>query len=107
MKSTPFLHKFLSIIFSIKQEEWLLSIFSFLFIFLLFASYAILRPIREALGVEVGEDEIKWLFLATFISCIFASLASMYLSTKIKRKHYINGIFIFFALNALCFVLEL
>lgn len=107
MKSTPFLHKFLSIIFSIKQEEWLSSIFSFLFIFLLFASYAILRPIREALGVEVGEDEIKWLFLATFISCIFASLASMYLSTKIKRKHYINGIFIFFALNALCFVVVL
>ena len=88
-------------IFSIKRKELFLSSYAFLFIFLLFSSYTILRPIREAFGVELGEKEIKWLFLSTFITCIFTSLAAMYLSTRIKRKFYINGIFIFFVTNAI------
>ncbi|TLD81168.1 MFS transporter [Helicobacter sp. MIT 11-5569] len=70
---------------------------------MLFSSYAILRPMRDALGLEGGKDELKWLFLATFIVCIFASVLLMWLSGKIKRRFYADCVFIFFGLNLLVF----
>ena len=90
-------------IFSLKQEELKLLLYSFLFIFMLFGSYAILRPLRDALGLEGGQEELKWLFLATFILAIFCSLTLMFVASRIKKKFYIDVILIFFALNLLLF----
>lgn len=78
-------------IFSLKQEEFKLFLYAASFIFLLFASYAILRPLRDAFGIEGGDKEIKWLFLATFITTLLASLLAMWLSTRVKRKNYLNA----------------
>lgn len=86
-------------IFNLKQEEFKLFLYAASFIFLLFASYAILRPLRDAFGIEGGDKEIKWLFLATFITTLLASLLAMWLSTRVKRKNYLNAIYLFFALT--------
>lgn len=94
---------FLYKILSLKEGELKLLALSCGFIFVLFSSYAILRPMRDALGLEGGEDELKWLFLATFIVCVFSSLLLMWLSGKIKRRFYADCVFIFFALNLLAF----
>lgn len=88
---------------SLKEGEFKLLILSSSFIFMLFGSYSILRPMRDALGLEGGKDELKWLFLATFIVCILASLCLMWLSGKIKRRFYADYVFIFFALNLIAF----
>ncbi|WP_394997719.1 NTP/NDP exchange transporter [uncultured Helicobacter sp.] len=90
-------------IFSVKRGELPLLILSASFIFVLFASYALLRPLRDSLGLEGGEEELKWLFLSTFVATLFASLLAMWLSTKVKRKNYLNTIYCFFALNLLGF----
>ena len=90
-------------IFSLKQEELKLLLYSFLFIFMLFSSYAILRPLRDALGLEGGQDELKWLFLATFILALLCSILIMFVASRIKKKFYIDVILIFFALNLLLF----
>lgn len=90
-------------ILSLKEGELKLLALSCGFIFVLFSSYAILRPMRDALGLEGGKDELKWLFLATFVVCIFFSLLLMWLSGKIKRRFYADCVFIFFALNLLVF----
>lgn len=82
--------------FNLKQEEFKLFLYAASFIFLLFASYAILRPLRDAFGIEGGDKEIKWLFLATFITTLLASLLAMWLSTRVKRKNYLNAIYLFF-----------
>ena len=79
-----FIYKLLSL----KEGEFKILALSCGFIFMLFSSYAILRPMRDALGLEGGQEELKWLFLATFIACILASLLLMWLSTKIKRRFY-------------------
>lgn len=94
---------FLYKILSLKEGELKLLALSCGFIFVLFSSYAILRPMRDALGLEGGEDELKWLFLATFVVCVFSSLLLMWLSGKIKRRFYADCVFIFFALNLLAF----
>lgn len=90
-------------LFSLKEGEFKILALSCGFIFMLFSSYAILRPMRDALGLEGGQEELKWLFLATFISCILASLLLMWLSGRIKRRFYTDCVFIFFALNLLIF----
>lgn len=90
-------------LFSLKEGEFRLLALSFGFIFVLFSSYAILRPMRDALGLEGGEDELKWLFLGTFLACIVASLVLMWLSTRVKRRFYADIVFIFFALNLFVF----
>ena len=94
-----FLHK----VFSLKDGEFKLLALSFCFIFALFSSYALLRPIRDALGLTGGKDELKWLFLGTFMACIIASLVLMWLSTRVKRRFYIDFVLIFFGLNLLIF----
>ncbi len=94
-----FLHK----VFSLKDGEFKILALSFAFIFALFSSYSLLRPVRDALGLSGGDSELKWLFLATFIACIIASLVLMWLSTRVKRRFYIDCVLIFFGLNLLGF----
>ena len=94
---------FLQKVFSLKDGEFKLLALSFAFIFALFSSYSLLRPVRDALGLSGGESNLKWLFLATFIACIIASLVLMWLSTRIKRRFYIDCVLIFFGLNLLAF----
>lgn len=90
-------------LFSLKEGEFKLLILSFSFIFVLFSSYALLRPIRDALGLSGGDDELKWLFLGTFLATIASSLTLMWLSTRIKRRFYIDFVLVFFGLNLLIF----
>ena len=95
--------KLLHALFDIKREEIKLLSLSFAFIFVLFCSYSLLRPIRDALGLSGGDDELKWLFLGTFVACIFSSLTLMWLSTRVKRRFYMDFVLMFFALNLLIF----
>ncbi|RDU57113.1 MFS transporter [Helicobacter sp. MIT 00-7814] len=88
---------------NLQKGEFVLLLCSFIFMFLIFASYGILRPVRDALGLENGSENLKWLFLATFVTMIVFSLLAMWLSGFVKRKLYIDCIFVFFTLNLLCF----
>ncbi|STP12912.1 MFS family protein [Helicobacter mustelae] len=90
-------------IFHLKPGEWKLLVMATSFIFLLFFSYAILRPIRDSLGLSGGSMELKWLFFGTFIATVVGSILAMVLSTRIQRKHYVNGIFLFFITNLVGF----
>ncbi|ARJ57452.1 NTP/NDP exchange transporter [Campylobacter cuniculorum] len=90
-------------ILSVKAEEIKLLLLSFCLIFALFCSYALLRPMRDALGLEGGGEALKWLFLATFIVIIAVSLAMMVLASRVKRKLYVDCVFLFFALNLVLF----
>lgn len=42
----------------------------FILFFLLFASYFMLRPVRETFGIAGGVDNLHWLFLGTFIATL-------------------------------------
>lgn len=98
------MNKLLSLL-SLEKQEIKLLLYSVLLVFLLFAAYAFLRPIRDALGIEKGTEELKWLFLGTFLATLICSLLAMNLSGMIKRKLYADGVFIFFALNLIGFYL--
>ena len=56
------------------MKDFRLFALSFCFIFSVFCAYAILRPVRDALGIHGSTDELKWLFLGTFVFTLFRSL---------------------------------
>lgn len=95
--------KFLNFFLALKKEECILLILSTLFVFFIFMSYAILRPIRDGLGLTNSHKELRWLFLASFIAMLLCSTLAMYISSKIKRKNYISCVFFFFIANLICF----
>ncbi|AWM92674.1 MFS transporter [Pseudomonas sp. 31-12] len=59
----------------------------FAFHFCVLASYYLVRPLRDALGLEGGADKLQWLFSATFVVMllmvpVFGALASRLPATR-------------------------
>jgi AAA family ATP:ADP antiporter len=59
----------------------------FAFHFCVLASYYLVRPLRDALGLEGGADKLQWLFTATFVAMllmvpVFGALASRLPATR-------------------------
>src|SRR5690349_6625188 len=59
----------------------------FAFHFCVLASYYLVRPLRDALGLEGGVEKLQWLFTATFVVMllmvpVFGTLASRLPATR-------------------------
>ena len=60
------------------MKDFRLLALSFCFIFSVFCAYAILRPVCDALGIHGSTDELKWLFLGTFVFTLFGSFVAVW-----------------------------
>ncbi len=78
-------------------------LWSFAYFFFLLASYFILRPIRDEMGVAAGRDNLQWLFTATFFAMIVASPVYAFATARLPRRRLIPVVYHFFALNLLAF----
>ncbi|MFI8745816.1 NTP/NDP exchange transporter [Pseudomonas sp. NPDC077186] len=77
----------------------------FALFFCLFAGYFMLRPIREAMGIAGGVENLQWLFSATFVAMLLAVPLLAWLNSRVPRIHFIDWVYGFFGLNLLAFVL--
>ncbi|WAJ37374.1 MFS transporter [Pseudomonas sp. GOM7] len=78
---------------------------AFALFFCLFAGYFMLRPIREAMGIAGGVNNLQWLFSATFVVMLLAVPLLAWLNSNVPRLHFIDWVYGFFCLNLLAFVL--
>jgi AAA family ATP:ADP antiporter len=69
----------------------------FLLFFLLFASYFMLRPVRETFGIAGGVDNLQWLYLGTFVATLVVVPIYGALAKKIQRRHLLPATYIFSA----------
>jgi len=76
---------------------------AFAYFFLLLCSYYILRPVRDALAVEVGTQALQWLFTATFVTMLALVPVFGWLSARLPRTRLLPAVYGFFALNLLIF----
>lgn len=65
----------------VRPSERAALMLGFVFHFCVLASYYLVRPLRDALGLEGGADKLQWLFTATFVVMllmvpVFGALAS-------------------------------
>lgn len=88
-----------------RPGELLAALTGFALFFCLFAGYFMLRPLREAMGIQGGVAHLQWLFTATFLSMLLAVPLFAWLSTRVPRIRYIDGVYGFFALNLAGFAL--
>jgi AAA family ATP:ADP antiporter len=71
--------------------------------FCLFSGYFMLRPIREAMGIRGGVENLQWLFTATFLLMLAAVPLFAWLNSTVARARYIDWVYGFFILNLLTF----
>ena len=66
--------------------------------FLLFASYFMLRPVRETFGIAGGTDNLQWLFLGTFVASLVVVPLYGALAKKVQRRRLLPITYIFSAI---------
>jgi len=73
------------------------------YFFLLLCSYTLLRPIRDAWGIEGGTDKLPWLFTGTFVTMLAVNPLYAAVVTRGRRRRIVPTVYRFFALNLLLF----
>lgn len=95
--------QYLSKIFHVHREERGPVLISALFFFFVMTALMMLRPAREALGVQRGIDDVRWLFIGTAVVTLAVNPLFSGLVSKFKRLHFISATYGFFALSLLVF----
>ncbi len=80
---------------------------SFLYVFVLFLAYYVLRPIRDELGVAGGVRNLPWLFTGTLAAMLLVSPMFGFLVRRWPRERFIAIAYRFFMLNLLLFAAAL
>ena len=65
--------------------------------FLLFASYFMLRPVRETFGIAGGVDNLQWLYLGTFLATLVVVPVYGLLAKTVQRRRLLPATYIFSA----------
>ncbi len=80
---------------NMKRGELPLAVMSALFFFLVLCGYFFLRPVREAMGVARGMDELRWLFVATSVASLAAVLVFGGVVARMNRRRFIPVAYLF------------
>lgn len=87
----------------VKPAEIKALLWAFAYFFFLLASYYILRPLRDEMGVAAGRDNLQWLFTATFVVMLIVSPLYGLASARLPRAKLIPAVYHFFAFNLVLF----
>jgi ATP:ADP antiporter, AAA family len=71
--------------------------------FVLFASYYILRPVRDTIATVFGVEHLPWMFTGTFVGSLIASPLYAALASRLRLQRFLPGVFWFWVLNILLF----
>lgn len=74
-----------------------------LYIFSVLASYYILRPIRDQMGVAGGVNNLPWLFTGTLVAMLVLNVPFSALVKLLPRRQFISLSYRFFAVTILAF----
>ena len=80
---------------------------AFAYFFLLLSSYYVLRPVRDALAVELGSQALQRLFTATLAAMLALVPVFGWLASRLPRARLLPAVYAFFVVNLLAFTLEL
>ncbi|MGF6487673.1 NTP/NDP exchange transporter [Pseudomonas frederiksbergensis] len=75
----------------------------FAFHFCVLASYYLVRPLRDALGLEGGADKLQWLFTATFVVMLVMVPLFGALVSRLPATRFVPLIYRLIALSMLVF----
>jgi AAA family ATP:ADP antiporter len=76
---------------------------SFATLLCMFASYTILRPVRDAMGITSGLENLPLLFWATFAVMLALQPVYGWLTSHLPRTVFLPWVYGFFTFNLLIF----
>jgi AAA family ATP:ADP antiporter len=92
---------------AVRPDEVRALLWSFAYFFCLLASYYVLRPLRDEMGVAGGVRNLHWLFTATFIVMLAAVPLFGAVVARLPRQRFVPLVYHFFAANIAIFWLLL
>ena len=97
------LDRWLARVVAVRPEEVRALLWSFAYFFCLLASYYILRPLRDEMGVAGGVRNLQWLFTGTFLTMLAAVPLYGALVARLPRRQFIPFVYHFFVANLAIF----
>ena len=87
-----------------RPGEGRLVAWAFLYLFAVFSSYYVIRPIRDEMGLAGGVSNLSWLFTGTLVAMMAVNPAFALLVRRLPRIRFISVAYRFFILNLLVFL---
>ncbi|NBC23316.1 MAG: MFS transporter [Gammaproteobacteria bacterium] len=92
-------------LFALEPRERRAVVWSFLYFFTLLCSYYLLRPIRDEMAILGGTENIRWLFLATFLAMLAVVPLFGFVTARWPRARFLPWVNLFCAGNLVLFYL--
>ena len=93
------MQKRLAQLFNLRRGELAPVLVAGLFFFCILTALQMLRPARDALGMERGIDSIRWLFIGTAVVTLLVNPVFGWLVSRLRRLQFIGATYGFFALS--------
>lgn len=90
-------------LFNVRRDELLPVLLAISFFFCVLTSLMLLRPAREALGLQGGIDAVRWLFMGTALVTLLVNPLFGLLVSRLPRLQFISVTYLFFAASLLVF----
>jgi len=78
-------------------------VLGFLYFFFLLGSYYILRPVRDAMGITYGADELEDLFTVVFFATFITAPIYAFFANRLKLSTLLPWVYGFFAITIVLF----
>lgn len=88
---------------NVRKDEVPALLASVLFFFCVLSALMVIRPAREALGMESGLDTVRWLFVGTAVVTLAVNPVFGYLVAQFRRLAFISATYVFFAASLMVF----
>lgn len=89
--------------FNVRRDELAPVLMSAVFFFCILTALMVLRPARDALGMQRGMDEIRWLFIGTAVVTLAINPVFGWLVSRYTRLSFITATYCFFSFSLLVF----
>ncbi len=90
-------------IVSVGRNERAALLWSFVYFFCLLASYTMLRPLREEMGILGGVENLQWVFTGTFVAMLACVPVFGWVAGRFPRRKLLPAVYVFFIANLLLF----
>jgi ATP:ADP antiporter, AAA family len=94
-------------LFNVRRHEVVPVLAAAAYFFCVLTALMVLRPAREALGMQRGIEAVRWLFIGTAVITLLANPVFGMLVSRFRRLQFITTTYLFFAASLLAFYLLL
>lgn len=106
MTNTAQRHR-LARLFNVRREEVAPVLLAGVFFFCVLTALMVLRPARDALGMQRGIEAVRWLFVGTALVTLMVNPVFGWLVSRLRRLQFIAVTYVFFAFSLAGFYLLL